>query len=82
MSVIHVHVVLFNCSGAMCLCFKASLNAKPFYKNEFELHEKETAYRTHFHMTSFALRVVLKQRHKRTPKWPIAPLQLNNTTCT
>ena len=36
-----------------------------------DLHEKETAGRTHFHMKGFALRLVLKQRHKRTRKWPI-----------
>ena len=35
------------------------------------LHENETACRTHFHMKGFALRLVLKQRHKRTRKWPI-----------
>ena len=41
------------------------------YKNDFALHENETACRTHFHMKGFALRLVLKQRHKRTRKWPI-----------
>ena len=35
------------------------------------LHEQETACRTHFHMRVFALRLALKQRHKRTRKWPI-----------
>ena len=25
----------------------------------------------HFHMKGFALRLVLKQRHKRTREWPI-----------
>ena len=40
-------------------------------ENDFGLHENETACRTHFHMKSFALRLVLKQRHKRTRKWPI-----------
>ena len=30
-----------------------------------------SACRTHFHMKGFALRLVLKQRHKRTRKWPI-----------
>ena len=50
------------------------------YENDFDLHEmKRTACRTHFHMKGVALRVVLEQRHKRTPKWPIAPLHLNNT---
>ena len=58
----------------LCLCFKASLSAKPFlflFENDFDLHENETAYRTHFHMKGFALRNVLKQRHKGTRKWPI-----------
>ena len=36
------------------------------------MHENETACRTYFHMKSFALRLVLKQRRKRTRKWPIA----------
>ena len=44
------------------------------YENDFDLHENETACRTHFHMKGFALRLVLKQRHKRTRKWPIALL--------
>ena len=34
-------------------------------KMTFDLHENETACRTHFHMKGFALRLVLKQRHKR-----------------
>ena len=34
--------------------------------------KKETACKTHFHMKGFALGLVLKQRHKRTRKWPIA----------
>ena len=41
------------------------------YENDFDLHEKETACRTNFHMKGFALRLALKQRHKRTQKWPI-----------
>ena len=41
------------------------------YENDFDLHENETACRTRFHMKGFALRLVLKQRHKRTRKWPI-----------
>ena len=40
------------------------------YENDFALHENETACRTHFHMKGFALRLVLKQRHKRNRKWP------------
>ena len=39
-------------------------------ENDFELHENETACRTHFHMQGFALRLDLKQTHKRTLKWP------------
>ena len=42
------------------------------YENDFDLHENETACRTHFHVKGFARRLVLKQRHKRTRKWPIA----------
>ena len=41
------------------------------YENDFDLHENKTACRTHFHMKGFALRLVLKQRHKKTRKWPI-----------
>ena len=41
------------------------------YKNNFDLHENETARRTHFHMKRFTLKLVLKLRHKRTRKWPI-----------
>ena len=29
------------------------------YENDFDLHENETACRTHFHMKCFALRLVL-----------------------
>ena len=41
------------------------------YENDFDLHENGTACRTHFHMKGFALRLILKRRHKRTRKWPI-----------
>ena len=41
------------------------------YENDFDLHENETACRTHFHMKGFALRLAYKQRHRRTRKWPI-----------
>ena len=44
--------------------------------NDFDLHENETARRTRFHMKGFALRLVLKQRHKRTRKWPILRVSL------
>ena len=36
------------------------------YDNDFDLHENETACRTHFHMKGFVLRLILKQRHKRS----------------
>ena len=42
------------------------------YENDFDMHVNETACRTHFLMKSLALRLVLKQRHKRTWKWRIA----------
>ena len=45
------------------------------YENEFDLHENETACRTHFHMKGLALKLVLKQRHKRTRKWAIHDIQ-------
>ena len=48
------------------------------YENDFDLHENETARRTHFHMKGFALRLVLKQRYKRTPKWPIVLIRLQS----
>ena len=46
------------------------------HENDFDLYENETACRTHFHMKSFALRLVLTQRHKRTRKWPTEVLLL------
>ena len=45
-----------------------------YYENDFDLPENETC-RTHFHMKGFALRLVLKQRHKRTRKWLIVAKQ-------
>ena len=39
----------------------------------------KTACRTHFHMKGFALRLVLKQRHKRTRKWPIKSDRLTHS---
>ena len=36
-----------------------------------DLHENDPAGGTHFHKNGFALSLVLKQRHKRTRKWPI-----------
>ena len=46
-------------------------NEFDLHENDFDLHENETAYKTHFHVKRFVLRLVLKQRHKRTRKWPI-----------
>ena len=45
------------------------------YENEFDLHENEPAGGTDFHLNAFALKLVLKQKHKRTRKWPIAAVQ-------
>ena len=39
-----------------------------------DLHDNETAYRTHFHMNGLALTLVFKQGHKRTRKWSITEL--------
>ena len=36
-----------------------------------DLHKNETVYKTQFLMKGFALRLVLKQRRKRTQKWSI-----------
>ena len=47
------------------------------YENDFDFHENETACGTDFHMKSFTLRLVLKQRHKRTREWPIGLAAIN-----
>ena len=41
------------------------------YESEIDLHENEPVGGTHFHMNSFARRLVLTQRQKATRKWPI-----------
>ena len=41
------------------------------YENEYDLHSNGLVSKTHFHMNGFALGLVLKQRQKRTRKWPI-----------
>ena len=46
------------------------------YENDFDLHENETACRTHFHKKGFALRPVLKEKDKGTRKWPIPKAKL------
>ena len=43
----------------------------PLFKSESKC-ETMLIKMTHFHMKGFALRLVLKKRHKRTRKWPIA----------
>ena len=55
----------------LCLCFKTSLSAKPFIWNEFCMQFHFHSNQSHFHKNGFALRLALKQRHKRTRKWPI-----------
>ena len=44
------------------------------YENEYDLHSNGLVSKTHFHMKGFALGLVLKQRQKRTRKWPIKVL--------
>ena len=53
----------------LCVCFKASVITKPFLWKWFWFPWYETACRTHIHKKGFPLRLVLKQRCKRTPKW-------------
>ena len=45
--------------GTLCLCFKTSPDAGPSYRDEFDLNENEPVSVTHFHMNSFARRLVL-----------------------
>ena len=47
------------------------------YENEYDLHSHGLVSKTHFHMKGFALGLVLKQRQKRTRKWPIIELGFN-----
>ena len=62
----------------LCLCFKTSGSAKPFFWKwafmQFHFH----ANQSRFHKNSFALRLALKQRHKGTRKWPIVKVILSN----
>ena len=44
------------------------------YENEYDLHSNGLVSKTHFHMKGFALGLGLKQRQKRTRKWPIEVL--------
>ena len=48
------------------------------YENEYDLHSNGLVSKTHFHMKGFALGLVLKQRQKRTRKWPIINLYSGN----
>ena len=41
------------------------------YENEFCMQFHFHANQSYFHKNGFALRLVLKQRHKGTRKWPI-----------
>ena len=55
---------------SLCLCFKTSLRVKTILmKITLICMKMKTACGTHFHMNGFALRLVLKQRRKRTRKW-------------
>ena len=48
------------------------------YENEFCMQFHFHANQSHFHKNGFALRLALKQRHKRTRKWPIVvPVSFN-----
>ena len=60
-------------SSSLVPLFQSESKCETILMKMTDLHENETACRTHFHMKTFALRLVLKQRHKRTPKWPIDP---------
>ena len=52
--------------------YKTSLSAKPFmWKWLWFVWTWPLRGKTHFHMNGFELRLVLKQRQKRTRKWPI-----------
>ena len=48
-------------------------------ENEFDLHENGHVGETHFHMNSFARRLVLKQRQRVTRKWPIFLAKIKTT---
>ena len=51
------------------------------YENDLDLHENKTTCITHLHVKGFALRLVLKQRHKRTRKWPVTKTGLKFSNC-
>ena len=67
---------IFECTNrpfpsSLVPLFQSESKCETILMKMTDLHENGTACRTHFHMKGFALRLVLKQRHKRTRKWPI-----------
>ena len=61
---VHINWSIGHFRVPLCLCFKASISAKSFlYQNDFDLHENETACRTHFHIKGFALRLFEAQEN-------------------
>ena len=65
----------------LCLCFKTRSSAKPFIWKWFCMQFHFHANQSHFHKNGFALRLVLKQRHKGTRKWPMQLRLLTVCTC-
>ena len=65
----HINSIKSNRSFPSCLVplFQSESNCE----NDFDLHENEPQCGTHFHIKGFLPRLVLKQRHKRTRKWPV-----------
>ena len=51
------------------------------YENEYDLHSNGLVSKTHFHVKGFALGLVLKQRQKRTRKWPIVACETKFENC-
>ena len=52
------NLVISHFRVPLCFSFKASLVVRNnYYENDFDLHEKKTVCRTHFHMKGFALRL-------------------------
>ena len=51
--------------------FQSRSQCKTILMKMTELHDNETACRTHLHMKGFSLTLVLKKREKGTRKWPI-----------
>ena len=47
------------------------INANLSYENEFYMQFHFHAIQSHFHKNGFTPILTLKQRHKRTQKWPI-----------